>query len=49
MTREEIEGKMLDIIRYNLECRRIIREAEGYKKDLEKNEERLRELFLQLD
>lgn len=49
MNREEIEGKMFTLIRENMEYRRVIKIAEGYKKDLEKNEEELRKLFLQLD
>ena len=49
MNREEIEGKMLMIIKENMEYRRVINLAEGYAKDLEKNEIELRKLFLQLD
>ena len=49
MNREEIEGKMFTLIRENMEYRRVIKIAEGYAKDLEKNEEELRKLFLQLD
>ncbi len=49
MNREEIEGKMLMLIRENMEYRRVIKIAVGYSKDLAKNEEELRKLFLQLD
>ena len=36
MNREEIEGKMFTLIRENMEYRRVIKIAEGYKKDLAK-------------
>ena len=49
MNREEIEGKMLMIIKENMEYRRIIRASQDAIKYLENNEIELRKLFLQLD
>ena len=49
MNREEIEGRMLDLIRQNMEYRRVINLAEEYAKYVEKNEQKLKELFKQLD
>lgn len=49
MNREEVEGKMLDLIRQNMEYRRIIRASQDAIKYLEDNENKLKELFKQLD